>query len=49
LPRFIAVALLAGYVWLGVAGVLVLNWGAVRQGPDTTRSSMRSSWGSCSP
>jgi hypothetical protein len=33
LPRFIAVALLAGYVWLGVAGVLVLNWGAVQAGP----------------
>ncbi len=34
LPRFIAVALLAGYVWLGVAGALWARSGAVAFGPD---------------
>jgi len=33
LPRFIAVALLAGYVWLAVAGALAVRWGAVETGP----------------
>jgi hypothetical protein len=33
LPRFIAVALLSGYVWLGVAGLLALRFGAVEAGP----------------
>ena len=33
LPRFIALALLAGYGWLGVAGVLAVSSGAVAAGP----------------
>jgi hypothetical protein len=33
LTRFIAVALLSGYVWLGVTGVLALSFGAVAGGP----------------
>ena len=33
LPRFIAVALLCGYAWLGVAGVLAVRWGGVAAGP----------------
>jgi hypothetical protein len=32
LPRFIAVALLSGYAWLGVAGILALRAGAVVAG-----------------
>jgi hypothetical protein len=32
LPRFVALALLPGYVWLGVAGVLWLDHGAVAAG-----------------
>jgi len=32
--RFIAAALLSGYVWLGVAGVLALRFGAVAAGPQ---------------
>jgi hypothetical protein len=32
LPRFIAVALLAGYAWLGVAGLLAVRWGPVAAG-----------------
>jgi hypothetical protein len=31
--RFIAVALLSGFVWLGVAGLLALRFGAVAAGP----------------
>ena len=31
--RFIAVALLSGYVWLGVAGLLAARFGAVAAGP----------------
>jgi hypothetical protein len=34
LTRFIAVALLAGYAWLGIAGLLALRWGAVAAGPQ---------------
>jgi uncharacterized membrane protein len=33
LTRFIAVALLAGYVWLGFGGVLALSFGGVVAGP----------------
>jgi hypothetical protein len=33
LPRYIAAALLSGYVWLGVAGLLAVRWGAVPAGP----------------
>jgi hypothetical protein len=33
LTRFIAVALLSGYVWLGVAGFLALRFGGVAAGP----------------
>src|SRR5581483_9992841 len=33
LPRFVALALLPGYVWLGVGGVLWLRDGAVAAGP----------------
>jgi hypothetical protein len=33
LTRFVAVALLAGYAWLGVSGLLALVWGAVPAGP----------------
>jgi len=33
LPRFVAIALLAGYVWLGVGGVLWLRYGAGLAGP----------------
>jgi hypothetical protein len=33
LPRFIAVCLLSGYVWLGVGGVLQMRFGAVAAGP----------------
>jgi len=33
LPRFMAVALLAGYAWLGVAGVLAIRFGAPGAGP----------------
>jgi hypothetical protein len=33
LPRFIAAALLSGYVWLGVAGILTLWFGDVAAGP----------------
>lgn len=33
LTRFIAVCLLAGYAWLGVAGVLAMGYGAVAAGP----------------
>ena len=32
LTRFIAVALLTGYVWLGVAGLLAVRWGGVAAG-----------------
>jgi hypothetical protein len=32
LPRFIAVALLSGYAWLGVAGLLAVRWGPVAAG-----------------
>jgi hypothetical protein len=32
--RFIAVALLSGYVWLGVAGLLALRFGGVAAGPQ---------------
>lgn len=32
--RFIAVALLSGYAWLGVAGLLALRFGAVAAGPQ---------------
>jgi hypothetical protein len=32
LTRFIAVALLAGYAWLGVGGALALGWGAATAG-----------------
>jgi hypothetical protein len=34
LPRFIAVALLSGYAWLGVAGLLAVRWGGVAAGPQ---------------
>jgi len=34
LTRFIAVALLSGYVWLGVAGLLALRFGGVAAGPQ---------------
>jgi len=34
LTRFIAVALLSGYVWLGVAGLLALRFGGVAAGPE---------------
>ena len=34
LSRFIAVALLSGYVWLGVGGLLALRFGAVAAGPQ---------------
>jgi hypothetical protein len=34
LPRFIAVALLSGYAWLGVAGLLAVRWGSVAAGPQ---------------
>jgi hypothetical protein len=33
LTRFVAVALLAGYAWLGVSGLLALVWGGVPAGP----------------
>ena len=33
LPRFIAVALLAGYGWLGITGLLAVSSGAVAAGP----------------
>jgi hypothetical protein len=33
LTRFIAVALLSGYVWLGIAGLLALRGGAAGAGP----------------
>jgi hypothetical protein len=33
LPRFVALALLPGYVWLGVGGVLWLRYGAALAGP----------------
>jgi len=33
LPRFVAVSLLSGYVWLGVAGLLWLTLGGVVAGP----------------
>jgi hypothetical protein len=33
LPRFIAVCLLSGYVWLGVSGGLALRFGALVAGP----------------
>ena len=33
LPRFVALALLPGYVWLGVGGVLWLRYGAAIAGP----------------
>lgn len=33
LPRFVALALLPGYLWLAVAGVLWLRYGAVIAGP----------------
>ena len=32
--RFIAVALLSGYVWLGAAGLLALRFGDVAAGPE---------------
>jgi hypothetical protein len=32
LPRFIAVALLSGYAWLGVAGLLAVRWDPVAAG-----------------
>ena len=34
LTRFIGVALLSGYVWLGVAGLLALRFGGVAAGPQ---------------
>jgi hypothetical protein len=34
LPRFIAVALLSGYAWLGVAGLLTVRWGGAAAGPQ---------------
>lgn len=34
LTRFIAVALLAGYFWMGVAGLLALRFGGVTAGPS---------------
>lgn len=34
LPRFVALALLPGYFWLGVGGVLWLRYGAVVAGPS---------------
>ncbi len=33
LPRFIAAALLSGYLWLGVAGILAIAFGDVPAGP----------------
>lgn len=33
LPRFVALALLPGYAWLGVGGILWLRYGAVGAGP----------------
>jgi hypothetical protein len=49
LSRFIAVALLAGYAWLGLAGALALRFGDVAAGLQSTmRSSTRSSSGSSS-
>lgn len=33
LPRFVALALLPGYIWLGVGGVLWLRYGAAVAGP----------------
>jgi hypothetical protein len=33
LPRFIAVCLLSGYVWLGVGGLLAIGYGSVVAGP----------------
>ena len=33
LPRFIAVCLLSGYVWLGISGILALIFGGVTAGP----------------
>ncbi len=33
LPRYIAICLLSGYVWLGVSGVLALRFGALYAGP----------------
>lgn len=33
LPRFIAVCLLSGYVWLGVGGLLAIAYGSVVAGP----------------
>lgn len=34
LPRFIAVCLLSGYVWLGISGVLAMVFGGVSVGPQ---------------
>jgi len=34
LPRFIATALLSGYAWLGVAGVLAMRWDGATAGPS---------------
>ena len=34
LPRFIAVCLMGGYIWLGVSGILGLSFGAVTAGPN---------------
>ena len=34
LPRFIAAALLSGYAWLGLAGLLAVRWGGVAAGPQ---------------
>ena len=48
LTRFIAVALLSGYAWLAVAGLLLLRWPHVAAGRSTTRSSTRCSWASSS-
>ena len=33
LPKFIALALIIGYVWLGIAGILALVWGDMAAGP----------------
>jgi hypothetical protein len=33
LPRYIATALLSGYVWLAVAGLFAVRWGALAAGP----------------
>lgn len=34
LPRFTAVALLSGYVWLAVSGLFAVRWGDVAAGPQ---------------